>query len=153
MNRFESDWRTKHWNEIHWTWPASKIRNLHERAMLYDMDPFDFYFSELFRGPIEPSGCSAEQGETRQEHDVRVAREDSVLTSRRLAYKSKAIDRAFRAEKALERKRHDIMVLEICDYAVAHGWEPSQLSDLLEPGESLPPSWDPKHDWVAESRS
>ena len=115
------------------------------------MHPRKLYFSEAYRGPIEPSGCSAEQAETREEYLARTSKEDKALEDRQRSYRAKAIDKAWKAEKALEAKRHAIMVLEICDYAVAHGWPQDQLSDLLEPGESLPAQWDPDRDLVAES--
>lgn len=138
MERFKSDWRVDLWNEIHWTWPKSKLNNLYWRAQLHGMDPFEFYFSDLYRGPNEPFACSKEPAETKEEYLKRQEREDKSLRSKQVAYKSKHVDKVWLLERAQERRRHDKMLSDICEYALSHGWEPSQLSDLLEPGEELP---------------
>lgn len=143
-NRFQSDWRQDLWNEIHWTWPESKLNNLYERAELYDMDPFEFFFSSNYKLPNEPYACSKECAMTKEEFLEQDKRADDALHARQRAYKKKHMDKVWQLEKALERKEHDKMLSEICAYALTHGWQPSQLSDLLEPGEKLPWMYQPE---------
>lgn len=141
---FQTDWRQDLWNEIHWTWPKSKLNNLYERAELYDMDPFEFFFSSNYKLPNEPYACSKECAMTKEEYLEHDKRSDDALHARQRAYKKKHMDKVWQLEKALERKQHDKMLSEICAYALTHGWQPSQLSDLLEPGEKLPWMYQPE---------
>lgn len=142
---FKIDWRHELWNEINWTWPKSKLNNLYWRAQLHDMQPFDFYFSEYYRPPNEPYACSQECAMTKKEFLEQDKCADDVLKERQRAYKKKHMDKVWQLEKALERKQHDKLLSEICAYALTHGWQPSQLSDLLEPGEKLPWMYQPEH--------
>lgn len=138
MDRLRMDWRAALWQEILWTWPKSKLNNLFWRAQLYDMQPFDFYFSEVYNGPNEPYPSSNAQAETKEEYYKRQDAEERSLKKKQAAYRKKQLDKVWQLEKALERKRHDKMLSDICGYAMSHGWSPDRLQDLLEPGERLP---------------
>lgn len=143
-SRFEQTWQIKRWNEMHWTWPKSRIRNLYERAEILGTTAWDLYFSEAYRGPVEPSHCSGEHAETREEYYKRQKAEDEALRRKQARYRSNRVDTYWKAEIRLQKRQHDIMVREICEYALNHGWDTANLKDLLEPGEQLPWIYEPQ---------
>lgn len=135
---FSMSWMTARWHEIHWTWPKSKLTNLYCRAQLVGMDPFEFYFSEYYNPVSAAEYVSKATTMTKDQYYRHDAAVDRNKARKREAYKAKHNDKLYLLEKALARKQHDKMIGEICSYALTHGWEPSQLEDLLEPGEQLP---------------
>lgn len=136
----------KFYSDLSW----SQKKNFCFRAKLYDMSPYDFYYSPYYQ-PLERQPYSKEHTLTKEEYYRREAERDKAEDDRRYEYAKNAAKlrkkrerKSAEVKQRMDRRRNEKLLYDILSYAVSHGWRRDRLHLLLEEGEELPPMFRPE---------